>query len=283
MARILRETLINHLKRISVGGQVKEVVFNGAFGAAALLPNHLLLVVAPDIADMEPLDGEVGVGDIKKLINSLGFIGGDGDQNADVDITVENNRLVIDESARNARIKLITANPKTISTRVNDETVDKLLDRIDQADAGSVALGVDLLDDVKAAYVGLKASVVKIIVGPNGGFIRVGTENEDGAEFFSTALVAPKERALNFGEELIKVFETVSGDVVMRLPGETSQTIAIDDEGFTYLLSAKAQGATATKPAVKKDVAAPSGEAGESAATEAPKATRKRRSTAAAK
>ena len=262
MARIQREVLINHLKRISCGGLIKEAIFRDSFAADALQPSHLLLVVAPNLDGVDPLEGEIGIGDIKKVIAALGFIGGDGDETADVDVSIVNKRLVIDESARNARVSIVTANPKTIATRVSDETVQKLLDKIDAADAGSVTIAVGMLDDVQRVYAGLKADTVKLVLGPNGGFIKVGTENSDGAEFFSPALTAPQECTLHFDEHLIRVFEIVSGDVVLRLPGAGSTTIAIEDEGFIYLVSAKAQ-AAAGKPAIKKsaeDAAVPAAE-----------------------
>lgn len=280
--RILRERLVTHLQRVSCGGLIKEAIFKGAFAADALTPDHLLLVVAPDLEDVEALESEIGVGDLKKFISALGFIGGDGDEQADVDVSVQNHRLVIDESARNARVQLVTANPKTIATRVEEATVDKLLEKIEGAEAGTVALSVSLLDDVKKVFDGLKADTVQLVTGPNGGFIRVGGQNTDGAEFFSPALVSEQPVTLNFGEHLIKVFAIVSGDVVLKLPGAGSSTIAIEDEGFTYLLSAKAQ-AAAGKPAVKGGEApaaqTPTGE-GEAPAAEKPK--RSRRKTAAA-
>lgn len=280
MARILREKFVNHLQRIACGGMIKEVIFKGAFAADALTADHMLLVVAPDLDDVEELEGNVGIGDIKKLIAALGFIGGDGDEAADVDVSMQNGRLTIDESTRNARVLLVTANPKTIATRVEEATVAKLLDKIEQADAGTVTLGVDLIDDVRRVFSGLKADTVKLITGPNGGFLKVGTENSDAAEFFSPALTSAQPYTLNFGEHLIQVFGIVSGDVVLRLPGPNSQTIAIEDEGFTYLISAKAQAATG-KPQVKgSDSEAPAPAASGEAPAEA-KPKRKRRTAAA--
>ena len=222
MARILREKLVDHLQRVSCGGLIKEVIFRDAFAADALTADHMLVVIAPDLDDVEPLESEVGVSDLKKLISALSFIGGDGDEAADVDISFQNHRLQIDESARNARVLLVTANPKTIATRVAPETVEKMLAKTEASDAGTVTLGVDLIDDVRRVFSGLKADTVKLITGPNGGFIKVGSDNSDGAEFFSASLVSEQEVKLNFGEHLIKVFEIVSGDVVLRLPGPGS-------------------------------------------------------------
>lgn len=274
MARIIRQKLVDHLRRISCGGLIKEVIFQGAFAADALTADHLLLVVAPELDDAAPFVDDVGIGDIKKFINALQLIGGDGDENADVDVSFLNHRLVIDEGPRNARLQLVTANPATISTRVKEETVTKLLDKIDSSDA-TVALSVDLIDDVTRVFDGLKADTVQLVTGPDGGFIRVGGGNSDGAEFFSPALKSDQPFTLNFGDYLIKVLGIVSGDVVLKLPGPNSSTIAIEDEGFTYLLSAKAQAATG-KPQVKQQ------ESPGTEATEKPKRQRRKPAEATA-
>jgi hypothetical protein len=264
--RILRNQLVDHLQRIMCGGAVKEVIFTGAFEARALTTDHQLLVIAPPLEGATELAPEpIGIGNLERVVRALSFIAGDGDELADVDVSFDPDVsgarcLVIDESARSARVTLITANPRTITTRVEPATVEQILAGLVTDGAGHILLDAALVDDVQRAFSGLNAETVVLSATPDGGIIRVGGGNSDGAEFFSGALtVAPDqpEVTLTFGANLIGALKAASSngvdDVTLRLPLPNGpRMIAIEGAGFSYLLSTQsAPAGQKTKSAVK--------------------------------
>lgn len=244
-----RAALVQHLEKIACGGQVTEAVFSEGFATQALTPDHLLLVLAPSLPGIEPLEEEIGMADLGTIIKSFGMAAGEGNEAADVDLRVEDHRLVIDEEHR-AVIKLMTASPKTIGTRVEDATVKKLMAKAPTAKGISLTRG--LIDGIKNTFSGFKVQEVELFVGPKGGMIRVGNENGHFAEFPSKALKAKEEYSLLFGEALVDVLAQVTdfSSAELRLGGP-GNFIVVQDGDYQYLLSPKSRGADEKKPAAK--------------------------------
>jgi hypothetical protein len=217
---------------------VKEVVLRDGFAASALTPDQLLLVVAPPVAGISAgIPEPVGIADLDKLIRAFSMIPGSEDDVA-ADVRVEDRRLVIDEPGRGC-VRLLTASPRTISTRVDDAIVAALLQKV-----GNVVVPISevLLAGVRNTFSGLKASEVQIVVGPEGGAIRVGDENSDVAEFPSADLRADEKFELNFGRHLIDVFSIVEDEAILYLGGP-GKPVAVQSGDFQYLLSPRVYGA----------------------------------------
>lgn len=242
-----REDLIDHLKRISCGGRIKQVIFSGAFQAAALTPDQLLLVLAPGLDSDEELADPIGVADLGLFQKALAMMPG-SEEDIGVDIAVVDHRLVITEPGRGS-VRLLTAQPRTIETRVEQSIVDALMKEVGGV---VVPLTESLIASIRNAFSGLQASAVEIVAGPLAGHIRVGDESSHLAEFPIPDLRAPEgEWRLNFGEQLISVLSTVDTDAVMYLAGP-NKPVVVQDGDYNYLLSPRAAGSTEKKSGGKK-------------------------------
>jgi len=252
--KIKRDALTRHLNRVACGGQVSEAVFTGAFATTALTLDHLLLVNAPELPGTEGLPGMVGVADLGKLIKGLAVLAGEGPEAIDVEIRVEEHRLVIDEGHRGV-IHLLTAAPKTIGTRLEPETVQKLMAKAPELPPkakkkggapGVIPITQSLIVGVRNTFTLFKATEVELFVGPKGGKIRVGNDNSDIVEFASAELKAAAEYSLLFGEHFVDVFGVVTEfSEAFLLLGGPGEFIMIADGGYRYLLSPRSKGADA--------------------------------------
>lgn len=243
--KVLRAALVQHLEKITCGGQITEAVFSDAFGTRALTPDQLLLVVAPPLPDVEPLEEEVGIADLAMVTRALGFIAGDGNESTDVNIRIEDHRLVIDEEYRGVQ-KLMTASPKTIGTRIEDANFDKLMSNAPEEKG--IPLTQALIDGIKNTFAGYKATAVELTVGPKGGKVRVGSENGHYAEFPSKQLKAKTGYTLLFAKHLVDVLAQVTdfGTAELRLGGP-GKFILIKSGEYQYLLSPKKRAAEEKK------------------------------------
>lgn len=237
-----REDLIDHLKRISCGGRIKQVIFSGAFQAAALTPDQLLLVVAPALDCDEELAAPIGVADLDLFVKALEMMPG-SEEDIGVDITVEDHRLVINETGRGS-VRLLTAQPRTIETRVEQEIVDTLMKQVGGV---MVPLTESLIASIKRAFAGLQATSVEIVAGLLAGHVRVGDDTSHFAEFPLPDLRSPDgEYRLNFGQHLINVLSTVDTDATMYLGG-AQKPVVVQDGEYNYLLSPRATGSAEKK------------------------------------
>lgn len=256
--KIKRDLLIRHLTRIMAGGQITEAVFDKAFATAAVTPDALLLVVAPPLPGMEDLPGAVGLGDLMKFQRSLSVLAGEGPQTVDVELAIEDHRLIIDEGER-GRISLLTAAPKTIGTRIEAETVAKLLAKAPsgpqptakrvpkKAAPGIIPITQALVKGVRETFSLFKATEIELHIGPKGGRIRVGNENSDVVDFASLDLKAAEEYTLLFGEHVVDVLGIISDfSEAYILLGAEKEPTAIMDGGYRYIFSPKARPADAS-------------------------------------
>jgi hypothetical protein len=240
--KMKREKLVRHLEKISCNGQVKEAIFTKGFALQAMTPDHLLLVVAPSLKGVEPLTDDIGVTDLPLFVKALGLMAGEGNEGVEVDVRVEKHRLVIDEGSRGVQ-RLMTAAPRTIATRVEPETVGKVKEKVNREDDG-IALTRSLIDGIRNTFAAYKAVEVELLVGPEGGKVRVGSTKSHLAEFESEALTADEEYTLLFGEQFIDVLSVITdfSSAVMRLSGPEG-IVAIEEGSYAYYLSPRARAA----------------------------------------
>lgn len=238
--KIKRSKLVQHLKKIHCGGQITEAVFSKAFATNAMTADHLLMVLAPSLKGVEALEDDIGIADLGTVIKSFGFISGEGNEAVDVTIRVEEHRLVIDEERR-GKLRLLTANPKTIGTRVEQNTLDKLKAKAPKGNG--IQLTRALIEGVQNAFTGFKSTEVELFVGPEGGKIRVGNDNEHVAEFESEELVGDKEYSLLFGTHLIDVLAGVTDFANGKLHlGGPGNFVLIEDGGYKYYVDPRSRG-----------------------------------------
>lgn len=253
--KINRAKFIRHLERLSCSGQCTEVVFNGAFAARALTPDHRLLITAPGLDDVEQLDKEIGVADLGLLTKALKLLPGEGNTGVEVDVYVEDNRLVIDDGARGVQ-RLLIAAPKTIATRVEAETAEMITAAVGDG-VMTVPLTKGLLDGVSAAFSLYKAAEVEIHVTPKSSKIVVGTEKTHRAEFEMSSKKSREEFVLLYGQHLVDAFRVITDFSTAEIVfGGDARPILINDGEFSYLLGPSSRSAD-DKPAVKKEKTAP--------------------------
>lgn len=251
--KVNRAKFIQHLQRLACAEQCKEVVFSDAFAANALTADQLLMISAPGFSGVEPLKEPIGVSDLGLLTKACKLLQGEGNTGIEVDVYVDGNRLVIDDGARGVQ-KLILSAPGTIATRIEDETVEKLLDA---AEGGiEVPLARSVLEGVCSAYRLYKAEEVELQIGPSGGKVCVGTEKTHRAEFIldGAKAKAKAEYTLLFGSHLIDVFSIVTdfSSAALHLNGAAKPALVTDGE-YQYVLSPRARSVDEQKPAVKKE------------------------------
>lgn len=271
--KVNRSKFIQHLERLHCAGQCTEVVFRGAFASDALTPDQMLLVSTPNVGAVEALAEEIGVADIALLISSLKLLAGEGNLGVEVNVYVEGNRLVIDDGDRGVQ-RLILAAPRTIATRIELETVQKVLAGLSKS-TGQVPLTRSVVDGVRGAFKLYKAEEVEITVGPKGSKISVGGDLTHRAEF-SINVKSKEEYSLLFGKHLVDVFSIIAdySSATLSLSGPQKNILITDGEN-KYMLSPRLRSADEVKSAVKDDGADSSDadDAGGSAPDEAEVAT----------
>lgn len=245
--RVDRSKLMGHLRRIGCEGQVTEVVFRGAFGCAAITDDHLLLVIAPPLDGTEDIFPESGVGlsDLSKFAKALQAISNPSAEETWVEMEMEKHRLVIDERPRGV-LRILTAAPKTIGTRVDEKTAEGVLAKAPTT--GGIPLTRQLIEGIRTTFGLFKVTEVEVFLGPDGGKLRVGNDNSDVAEFESEDLKSDEPYSLLFGPHLVSVLSVVQdyANAVLRLGGPKQPSV-IEDGTYKYVLSPKLKGVEAPK------------------------------------
>jgi len=242
--KIHRQTLIQHLNRVSCNGQVEGAVFTGAFATAALTEDHLLCVIAPGLPKVEALEEQIGVANISRLVKGLQILAGVGNEGVEVEVTVEDFRLVLHEGYRGS-LHLLTAAPKTIGTAVEGETLKRLLE---QCPTGKgIPLTKSLVDGIQDMFSLLKAEEVEIVVGKGKKAGKIVVGNANTADFHETPvkeLVGKEEYSLLFGKHFVDALGTVTNfsEAQLLLAGPDS-FVVVEDSGYRYLLSPRSRGA----------------------------------------
>lgn len=242
---IPRNVLLDHLRRVRCGGQIGEVVFRPGLAVSALTPDHLMLVEAPALDEAEDLiEDEVGLGALDLLIKTCsGFFDHDEDGEDVVDLVFEDHRLVVDETV--GRVRILTAEPRTIATRVESKVVSSLLEKIGDK---VVPISASLVENVKRAFSGLKAAHVTLFCGEGGGLIRVGDVNDHVAELAVEDLVFEGEGfEIVLGPHFIDVLATLSDEAPVAYFSGPESTVTLQDGLFHYILSPISDGGAKKK------------------------------------
>lgn len=262
MAKVNRGKFLLHLERLLAGGQCTEVVFHDAFASNALTPDQMLCVIAPPIASVEGLAEDIGVSDVNLLIRALKALAGEGNIGVEVNIYVKDNRLIIDEKDRGVH-QLLIAEPRTIATRIEQESIDEVLKDAPKK-ANGVALTRAIVEGVRNVFSLYKAEEVEIVVGTKGSKIIVGSDRTHRAEF-PLDYKAKEGFTLVFGRHLTDVFSVISDYSSARLcfGSGPEDSILVEDAGYKYLLSPRIRGAD------DKSMKADEGEVGDGAGDDA--------------
>jgi hypothetical protein len=236
--KLNRSELTKHLKRIQCEGQITEASFRKGLATWALTSDHLLLVDAPALKGASKLIGkseEVGIVDLPTVVRACGLIQGDDAEK--VDVSFVDNRFVINEDEEGS-ILLLTAEPRTIATRTEEEVISALNDKIGDHE---VPLLPRLIAKVQATFSGLKAERVLVQVDKKGGQVSVGGEFAHEAHLPVPELKAKEPYELMFGAHLIDVLKTVQEPTaVLKLSG-AGGVVAIQDGEYRYMLSPRAR------------------------------------------
>ncbi len=228
-----RSKFAHHLERLEANGQITEAVFQDGFAAVAWTPDHLLLVVAPEFPNAEPLEEEIGVVNISLLRDALKLAPGEGKEGASVDVYLKDHRLVIDDKDR-AKQELIVAAPRTIATRVEQATVDKVLKATPE---DSVTLTKAALDGVRKAYALYKAEQIQIVANPKGVAVVIGSDTTHKVTVPLSDDGTDEEYSLLFGKHLIDVFSIVSDFKNAAIHLGNDQLAVVEDGDFKYVVS----------------------------------------------
>lgn len=236
--KINRAALVLHLQKVSCGGQIPAAVFTDGLATAALTEDHQLCVVAPSMEKVASLDGSVGIHDLGLLIKSLGTLSGAGNDATMVNLSVDDNRLVINEEHRGT-LRLMTANPSTIGSRLEKSNLDQMLKAAPSTHG--VPLTRALVEGIDKTFSLLKAQELQLVVGKKKGLVRIGNENAHMAEFELEGLKTKRgedEYTLLFASHLVDVLKVVSNfSEAQMFLGGASDMIVVQDGAYRFLLS----------------------------------------------
>lgn len=245
--RIRRDAFKRHIEKILCGKLITEAVFTEGFATQALSPDHLLLVVAPSLEGVEPLDDAVGLGDLPLVLNSLTIAPGEGNEVTDVDVEVEDDRLVIHEGDR-AHNYLLTSHPKTIGTRVEDSTVKKLLAKVSSGKGFHLTRA--LIEGVQRAFTMYKATELELFVGKDPK-VRVGSDKSNYSDFPFKELKGKDSYSVLLDDHFVKALGQITDfdEARLRLGGPDAGVVCVEDGEYQYILSPKSRAADEKKKA----------------------------------
>lgn len=226
-----RKKLVDHLEKIYCDGLLKDVVLTDRFGASGFSVPQDLLVIAGQRDWALPLAGELGVVNLELLIKILGI--GD-DEKIAFDVTEQH--IVLETNERT--IKLVTAAPRVIGSKVDPHIQEKVLGLI-PADRKWIPLGFQLVKGIQEAISKLKAENVLFLCTPNGTKVVVGEERQNSVSFRFPDLVTAEEFKLTFPTTLINpVLNQISDFTKAEIMVIGPATIVPIREGdYTYIMS----------------------------------------------
>ena len=226
-----RMKLIDHLTRICCEDEITEVVLNTDLSVSAVTPDQAFFVSAP-AWDEDVFPETLGVISLTTLLKALDKIA----EGKTVEIVYDHNRIIIEEGVHHLR--LMTAHPDVIGTRMPEKEVKEVLDAIFEGDSfdipEDIAQGIlDIQDLLNAMEITLHITKkgTKIWVGPETGhndLIEWKALKGDGD--YKLLLQA---NAMVAALKQIKDFDTVQ----FILTGEDSSVAIIDSDDFVYVLS----------------------------------------------
>lgn len=159
-----RRTLINHLERIYIEGQINGVVFGRSLSVEAKTSDMRLVVVAPGLPLEQPFPRKFGILNLDQLIKFLrsGLV--------DIEeVPVELKRLDKQERfnvthGREGRLSLMCSDTRVIPSRLDKQEVDAVKNFLKDSVKNSVELPISVVDGVLKAYpvVNPEAVIIKI-------------------------------------------------------------------------------------------------------------------------
>mgnify|MGYP006275687509 CR=1 FL=1 len=184
---IQRKALLRHLNRIYCGGLFPEVVLENRFACKAITTDHTFMVVAEGLEGAEPLPAPIGILNLDLLIRSLRVFG--EDDKDDVAVVFEDNRLVLSEEKRGT-LRLLTADPKTISTGMAEGTAERVVGTVDKKKGYS--LPQSMVEAILKSSTLLKADTITIHRTKHKTTFSVGESASDHAEITLPRAKLPK-------------------------------------------------------------------------------------------
>lgn len=238
-----KRKLTDHLSRILCGGQIKEAVMHGAFECHAITVNTQLLVIVPPLPKAETLPEEVGILDLDLVNRLISTLSGDG---GEVGLEIKGNRLLA-EQRHGGKIKMVTAAPSTISTRIGADKVTGAM-ALFEREGKKVPLNQSTVQGVLETSRLLKATQINLTVGPEGSTFVVGQGNEHShtAEFALGQLKADVTYELPIDANILTdVFSGVSdftqAELVVTGP---DSLVMVQEGGYKYVISPQRAAAT---------------------------------------
>ena len=247
--------LAHHLERLRMPGLIERAAVRGRFQADAIGARDCMLVSIPPLEHVEELPTAIGV-NLKILIGTLRDLhvvakkAGLGA--AEVEITVEGNRLVLSATELKQVTRLMIFRPETASY-IAPDTAEELLPKGD----GQLLLGWNewtgkFLDDVKTignlerVIKTLKGKTVELSVGPDrdDGAFTVPSMGERAIATIPHSLTAPKPYTLTFAAgPFVAILAALSKPAALPhlpprlfLQGPKNSVLFSTDDDYRYLL-----------------------------------------------
>jgi hypothetical protein len=230
-----KETVLGHLRHIHCGGQIGEVILTGALGATAIAVEKDLLVVAPELARVEPLVEPMGVPNLLGVIKAVEKLAPEDTQVA-LSFELERGRVVVaTQAGRSVHFQL--AEPRVIATAVSNEYVGEVLS--ETADEIGIPLPQAVIEGVLVARAILGADTIRLEPGEERGQVVVGNREADFAlipypEFRSNPPVSAILSASVFGSVLRQVQDYTQS--FLRLD-ETKGFVTVRDAAHLYVIA----------------------------------------------
>lgn len=238
--RVVKKELIQHLKRLHCEGQFSEVVLEKKFQAAAITPDHSLLVFTDGMSNLEPLPGAVGVLDLDLLIKALASL--NADDSGEANIEFQGKRIVIAEKNRGT-LRLITAKPDSIGTKIDPRNLERITEVINATEM--VPMPQSVVEGILGTVALLKASQVQFAGDDDGSVVYVGEKEKDHfAEFALEAVKLPALDVTYGAKTLTQVLKQVIDFTQTQVgiagynPETKSGMLIIKDSRFTFAISA---------------------------------------------
>lgn len=229
--KIAREALISHLRRIHCEGLLPDIVLSGQFQGVGISVDRLVLVTVGPLDKAEPLPGETGITNLGMLLKVLDSMIDD-----EVSFSIEGQFIVI--GAHDRTFKLVTSNPRSIGTKVSDETKDKISSLVPST-AEWHALEHRFVEGTLKASGILRAEAVTFEVRSLGALLRVGDPRMNVADFELPDYKSAAGYDLSVASShIVPVFKQLSDftKAQMALTGPDS-VVAIREGGYTYYVS----------------------------------------------
>lgn len=231
---LTRSQFIQHLRRIYCDTAVPEVVLQKKFSAAAMTPDHSLMVIAPTYDDEGTLKKNIGVIDLGLLLQSLSL---ENEETVDFEFaeTDEGDRLIITEED-GGDMRLVTSAPKIIGTKVSPKDLKLVLENLPE---DGVLLEEAAVAKIMKRQAMLSALEVRLLVTEDGTTVRIGPPTGHSGNVLLPELSGDSEYELILqGNTFVRVLGLIDdfSEATIAVTGEDA-IVVIKAAGYTYVLS----------------------------------------------